>query len=287
MKITRRAALASMAACAQQVPDREFDPPLVDPKFALGQGPSIGIDDRHYNFHTVDGGYSTFARFLRKDGYVVRAAGTQQNVLVIANALSKENSRRWEAPYSPAFSDSEAREIAAWVKQGGSLLLVVDHQPFPACNNSLAAKFNVQFHDGYASDPERGRSPSVFSMSNGGLRPHTVTAGIDSVATFTGSAFQAPDAVALLVFGGNAVSSTFDRPGGARGKAVSITPVAGWLRGAALEFGRGRVVISGEAAMFSAQRAGAERTPMGMNHPAAANNARYLRQVMGWLARVS
>jgi len=261
MKITRRAALASMVACAQQVPDREFDPPMVDPKFALGQGPSIGIDDRHHNFHTVDGGYSTFARFLRKDGYVVRAAGTQQNVLVIANALSKENSRRWEAPYSPAFSDSEAHEIAAWVKQGGSLLLVVDHQPFPACNNSLAAKFNVQFHDGYASDPERGRSPSIFSMSNGGLRPHTVTAGIDSVATFTGSAFQAPG-------------------------AVSITPVAGWLHGAALEFGRGRVVISGEAAMFSAQRAGAERTPMGMNHPAAANNARYLRQVVGWLARV-
>jgi hypothetical protein len=87
----------------------------------------------------------------------------------------------------------------------------------------------------------------------------------------------------LLVFGPSAtawVTSTPGRSGGARSDRISV---AGWLQGAALEHGKGRVYVSGEAAMFSAQRSGTE--PMGMNHPAAAHNARFLWQIARWLAR--
>jgi hypothetical protein len=58
----------------------------------------------------------------------------------------------------------------------------------------------------------------------------------------------------------------------------------GWLQAAALNVGRGRVVVLGEAAMLSAQRAGAERAPMGMNEPRAHQNARYGAQLLRWLA---
>lgn len=48
-------------------------------------------------------------------------------------------------------------------------------------------------------------------------------------------------------------------------------------------FGRGRVVVSGEAAMFSAQLAGPQQFPMGLNNPAAVQNIKLLRQIMAWL----
>jgi hypothetical protein len=44
------------------------------------------------------------------------------------------------------------------------------------------------------------------------------------------------------------------------------------------------VVVLGEAAMFTAQLAGANRSPMGMNHPAAPQNAQYALNVLHWLS---
>ncbi len=59
---------------------------------------------------------------------------------------------------------------------------------------------------------------------------------------------------------------------------------AGWLQGATLKFGKGRVAVFGEAAMFFAQLAGANRTRIGMNSPQAPQNYRFLLNVMRWLA---
>jgi hypothetical protein len=58
----------------------------------------------------------------------------------------------------------------------------------------------------------------------------------------------------------------------------------GMLQGATLRFGKGRVAVFGEAAMFSAQRAGPARLPMGMNAPSAGQNAQFLLNLMHWLA---
>ena len=59
---------------------------------------------------------------------------------------------------------------------------------------------------------------------------------------------------------------------------------AGWLQGAVLRLGKGRVAVFGEAAMFSAQISGSEKRPMGMNHPDASENARFLLNVFHWLS---
>ena len=48
--------------------------------------------------------------------------------------------------------------------------------------------------------------------------------------------------------------------------------------------GQGRVAVFGEAAQFSAQISGTGARPMGMNHPNAPHNARFLLDVMVWLA---
>ena len=60
----------------------------------------------------------------------------------------------------------------------------------------------------------------------------------------------------------------------------------GMLQGAALEFGRGRVVMLGEAAMVSAQLGGPNRTPMGMNEAGANQNAQFALNVVRWLSGV-
>jgi hypothetical protein len=63
-------------------------------------------------------------------------------------------------------------------------------------------------------------------------------------------------------------------------------PIQGWFQGAVKELGKGRVAVFGEAAMFSAQLAGAERRPAGMNHPIAKQNPQFLLNVMHWLSRL-
>jgi hypothetical protein len=48
------------------------------------------------------------------------------------------------------------------------------------------------------------------------------------------------------------------------------TSTAGWCQGAVKEFGKGRVAVWGEAAMFSAQKA--NNNKIGMNSPYARHN---------------
>lgn len=57
-------------------------------------------------------------------------------------------------------------------------------------------------------------------------------------------------------------------------------PVGGWLQGAALRFGAGRVVVYGESGMAVAPRTGPRATPRGMNAPEAAQNAGLLLNTM-------
>ena len=59
--------------------------------------------------------------------------------------------------------------------------------------------------------------------------------------------------------------------------------MGGWAQGAVREVGQGRVAVFGEAAMLSAQVAGPNRVPAGMNAPGAEQNATLLRNLVRWL----
>ena len=59
----------------------------------------------------------------------------------------------------------------------------------------------------------------------------------------------------------------------------------GWQQLAVLPYGKGKLVLSGEAAMFSAQISGGGQNKMGMNSPSAPNNLAFLRRIIAWLAR--
>jgi uncharacterized protein (DUF2249 family) len=297
LSIILTTSLLLAGASAQQVADTAFKPPILKPAYDLDRGPVVLVDEAHFNFHTMGGRYQPFADFLRRDGYVVKAStakfskATLQHgqILVIANALAEQNQSNWSLPTPTAFSDEEIDALRAWVKDGGSLLLIVDHMPFPGAAEKLASAFGIQFSNGYAID-EKVSGPMVFKLSDGSLKAHAITRGrtaaekVDSVASFTGSAFQiSGDAQPLFILGSSVVS-VLTSVAGQIAENTPRTPVKGWYQGAVMRIGKGRIAVFGEAAMFSAQVAGANRTPMGMNAPIASQNPQFLLNVMHWLS---
>jgi hypothetical protein len=125
-----------------------------------------------------------------------------------------------------------------------------------------------------------------------GLRPGPWTEGrsakekVDSVVTFTGSAFYpGPHAQPILVFADGYISMTPEVAWEFKPETPRV-PISGWCQGAVLRFGKGRVAVFGEAAMFTAQIAGPRKIPMGMNSPMAKQNYQFLLNIMHWLTNV-
>lgn len=291
------ATLCAIAAPAQQVADPDFAPPIPKPAYQTAKGPVVLIDEAHHNFHTASGRYKPFADLLARDGYVVRGSSAPftkaslegARVLVIANALAARNEEDWSLPTPSAFTDDEVAAVRDWVRDGGSLLLIADHMPFPGAVAAIAKAFDVTFSNGFAFPVEDQSSPIVFSRDAGALADHAVSRGRDEteriakVATFTGSAFRVgKGATPILVFR-TKVTSLEPKEAWQFDKDTVRTDVSDWCQGAVLRHGKGRVAIFGEAAMFSAQLGGPDRKPMGMNSPVAAENARFLLNVAHWL----
>jgi hypothetical protein len=290
--------LLSGANYAQQVPDTEFKPKIEKPAFDEGKGPVVLLDEAHFNFHTAAGRYQTFANLLRRDGYVVKASTAKFSqealkdgqVLVIANALNERNKDDWSPPNPSAFTDEEIAALRDWVNAGGALLLIADHLPFPGAADKLALAFGIHFNNGYAMEPKSGGGPLTFEKAKGSLLDHPVTKGrsssenVDTVVTFTGSAFHVDKGEPILKFSEEAMSFMPKVFGEAFTNDTAKTPIKGWLQGVTIKFGKGRVAVFGEAAMFSAQLGGPQKLPMGMNAPVAKQNPQFMLNVMHWLS---
>jgi hypothetical protein len=206
------------------------------------------------------------------------------DLLIIANAIGAEGMRQSEASNS-AFTDRECDAVRDWVKAGGSLLLITDHAPFGAAAQSLAKRFGVEVSNGATSDPansEGGETNLVFSRQNRLLAEHPITRGrgeterINRVRTFTGTSLKGPEgSIPILKLADTAVDYS-------RGDGTP-TSAAGRAQGIAFTFGKGRVVVLGEAAELSAQVVGLEGEKFGMNVPGIDNRQMALN-IMHWLS---
>ena len=293
--------VASAAASAQQLPDTAFIPEIDNPSYPAGNGPVIMIDEAHNNFHTMGDRYFVFAELFCRDGYRVQP-GTglftesllkTADVLVISNAIHESNIDNWSLPTPSAFTTEEIAAVKRWVENGGSLFLIADHMPFPGAAQDLASALGFDFVNGYAIDVLH-EGPAVFSRAAGTLGKHHITDGytpnesIDSVASFTGSAFEAkiPCTPVLTLDSGFVMYMTetameFD-------DSTKTSDAEGLLQGAVAEIGNGRVAVFGEAAMFTAQIAmleNGEQFSFGMSRPVASQNLPFLRNIMRWLSR--
>ena len=285
--------LVSVVVGAQQLPDPEFNTTVANPAYTKSE-PRVLFDEAHHNFHTTDGRYKPFADLLRNDGYRVvrnrqpfsKETLSSFKVLVIANALGAEEMDDNGADES-AFTEEECQAVQDWVKGGGSLLLIADHAPFGGAASSLASRFGVDMSKSFTYDPansaEGNPSLLIFSRDNKLLTTHPISDGRDEkervnrVESFTGQSLKGPaDSVAILKLSDTAK----DTPNQNMDASVSA---AGRAQALAFKFGKGRVVVQGEAAMLSAQISGPEKSKMGMNVPGN-DNKQYALNVMHWLS---
>ncbi len=280
-------------AGAQQMADPHFDA-RVEAAAYTKNFPRVLFDEAHNNFHTVTGRYKPFADLIFSDGYQVvvnRKLFSKQSldtfrILVIANALGAEDLDE-EGADRPAFTHQECDVVRDWVRGGGSLLLIADHAPFGGAAESLAKRFGVTMSKGYVFDPQSSHSDIhsflVFSKENKLLVDHPITRGrsaaeqINRVYTFTGQALKSTEASGDFL---RLSSTAKDAPDRSAEEGVSV---AGQSQATAFKFGKGHVVILGEAAMLSAQVVGPQSLPMGMNVPGS-DNKQLALNIMHWLS---
>jgi hypothetical protein len=275
--------------------------PRVTSRTYVTSPPVVLFDEGHHNASTAgfEGRYWPFGRLLRADGYDFRR-GKQTftreyldaaQILVIANAAGGgkpvafginlplpggDDGRRGD----PAFTPAEIAAVRSWVEEGGSLLLIADHAPFGAAAAGFGEVFGVTMHRGFMEVPDENSDPLLFSRENGRLGDHAILGGAGSeaiarVMTFTGQSLDGPpNATVLLRVPETAVEYVPE------GDSIPARP-AGRAQGLAFEYGRGRVVVLGEAAMLTAQVA--KRQPFGMNQPDN-DNRRFALNVMRWLS---
>ncbi len=280
--------------------DLGFNASVAHPAYAR-RHPSVLFDAAHNN-DTPGGRYKPFADLISSDGYKVvlnnerlsKRALTHYEVLVIVNASGPEAERG-----ASAFTEEECEAVRDWVIGGGALLLITDHAPFSSAAAKLSKQFDVGLTIGFTIDrfkydkESEDQTELVFSREDGLLVDHAITRGrdpserINRIITFTGTSIKGPPgSVPFLKLADTAMDvlppdrklSAADEPAPDH-KEVSA---AGRAQGLAFEFGKGRVVVLGEAAMLTAEVA-PRGFRFGMNVPGI-DNRQLALNIMHWLS---
>jgi len=290
------------AGSSHQKPDPNFNATVAQPAYTTAP-PTVFFDQAHGNVHTMGGTYKPFTDLITNDGYKLVASDkpfSRQSlegcgVLVIANPTG--GSQR----DAPAVSDAESDAVRDWVQAGGALLLIVDHPPFGAAAARLAGRFNVDVSPGYVIDKTIGnfegdeQTELVFSRDNQLLADHPITKGrtageaINRVILFSGTSVKGPVGSDLFL---KLSPTAFDiLPPDPKPDKSSSDPAdhrevsaAGKGQGVALESGKGRVVVIGDAAALTAQ-IGSRDLRYGMNYPGT-DNRQLALNIMHWLSRL-
>lgn len=281
---------------SQQIADTTYNPIIQNPQYELGKGPVVFIDEGHHNFHTKNGRYKAFSNLLERDGYNVKEykGVFQKNelekgkIFVISNALNEINLGNWSLPNPSAFTKSEIEVMRQWVFEGGSLFLIADHMPMAGAAEDLAKAFEFEFTNGFVFDT-LSKGPAFFSLNEKTLTESIITKGrdpaesVEQIVTFTGQAFRIPDdATPILTFNKNYVNMLPDTAWVFDDETTKFN-VEGWSQGAYREYGKGKIVVFGEAAMFTAQLAGPQKIKVGMNNEVAPENFQLLLNIIHWL----
>ena len=306
---------------AQQISDPNFDATVAHPAYTTSH-PRVTIDQAHRNFHTAGGLFKPFADLARNDGYDVvsnterftRESLQGKDVLVISNAVGElENDNNNS---TPAFTKAECDAVYEWVGRGGSVLLIADHGPMGDAAAPLAQRFGVMLGNGFVFDTnaenftDSDPTELVFSERNHLLGEHPITRGRDNserlhrLVAFTGESVTIRRGAAAILSLSPTTGEVPTRDDSQllfvddvakaqanREAAATKWPVGGRAMAIAFPLGNGRVVISGEAGMLTAQvfrKRDKDGTvefvgKMGMDVPGN-DDRQYVLNVLHWLS---
>lgn len=260
------------------------------------KNPRVLFDEGHHNFHTSTGRYKPFADALTKDGYIIipnKQKITPEvligyDVFVCSNASSSEPDSSGRRSPLLAFTAEECSHLKQWVLNGGSMWLIADHEPAGNAVENLADSFGVDMSKSYTADPKNFDKISLYaswirySDENGNLGDHPIIKGrneserIKTLVSFTGQSLKGPEkSVPLLLLSDEAydVINIEDR------MSARIISAKGSCQALAMEFGKGRIVVCGEAAMFTSLEG------PGMNFPGT-DNKQLLLNIAHWLSKL-
>jgi hypothetical protein len=283
----------AFSAAAQQSTIRSYVPHVRQPAYSAN-GPLIEIDEAHRNFHTLSGSYAPFGRLAAADGYRVRSIGRRfsadalngVDILVIANAQAPSAAQS-------AFAPDEIAALDKWVAAGGSLFLIADHAPFGTAASALAESFGVVMDKGFVVVNDHGDITTQIRYQGRLLGSHPIVAGRNSservrrVTAFTGQSLSVPSgAVSILIIPDKALE--VDSPQAIRelrtGESVAGKRVGGRSQLLALRLGRGRVVMAGEAAMFTSQEIRSQDGSVEDTGLGVADDQQLTLNVLHWLS---
>lgn len=273
---------------AGQKHDTSFDASVKNPVYTDFH-PKILFDTAHNNYHTPSGRYKPLADLLKNDGYEIAvnsksidssSFGSAQ-ILLIANAMGSDGHEG-----RPAFTAEEDSAIVKWIRNGGNLLLIADHAPFGSAASELSKCFGVEMFLTYVRDDKNSdrwdNEKLIFSPENGLLINCSITDGrnesekICKVMTFTGQSLSVPP-------GAIPVLKMSDESYDWESRSVRIS-AKGHAQCVALNYGKGRVVILGEAGVLSAQ-VDPLGFKMGMNYPGTCDK-QFALNIFHWLSGV-
>ncbi len=268
-----------------------------NPAYSGNKHPRILFDEAHHNFHTSTGRYQPFAEALIQDGYMLTPNKQKitpevlagYDVFVCANAFSAAPDSSGRLSPRLAFTAEECHHLKQWVLNGGSMWLIADHEPAGNAVENLADSFGVSMSKSFTADPKNfdkivlDASWIRYSVENKNLGNHSIVKGrneaerIRTALSFTGQSLKGPKNSTPFLLLSNAaydVSHIEDRLN------AKIISAKGRCQGLAMEFGKGRVVICGEAAMFTSQQG-----DPGMNYPGT-DNKQLLLNIAHWLTKL-
>jgi hypothetical protein len=278
----------SFAQQGGQQADPNFDASVAKPSYTESH-PRVLFDEAHHNFHTASGRYKPFADLITNDGCKVTPNKQEFSkdslrgfdLLIIANALGAERMGTAKAE-APAFTEEECDAVRDWVKAGGALLLITDHYPTGSAAEVLAKRFDVDFSKGmseeYTFTPDTGLGDHAI------LRGRNKSERIQKVGTFTGQTLKGPaGSTEYLKLPDDANEKVPDPENPFKNKPLTHS-AKGRCQAVAMNFGKGRVVVMGEAGMFSAQL-GPDGHSFGMNVKGIDNKQLALNTIH-WLTKL-
>jgi len=288
------------SAYGQQVSDPNFNAEVQHPAYVRSH-PKVLFDEAHFNFHTLGGTYKAFADLISNDGYRVTTnkqkfsnqALKGYDVLVVAGALGEQYTDNSQVP-KPAFTEAECDAVRNWVQRGGGLLLLTDHEPVASGAENLAKRFGVEMSKRVVLDQSNHLAnyyPALieYKRDNHLLADTPIIDGrnsaerINNVLIFSGQSLSVPAGSAAFL---KLADTAYEKlPSGEKVSA------GGRAQAVAIKYGKGRVVVTADAGMLSAQLVTEDVTgkgdiqthPWGMNLPGN-DNRQLALNIMHWIS---
>lgn len=250
---------------SNQIIDTSLNTVITNPAHPI-KHPVVGYDEGHRNAFRVTTRMKAFGKLLQNHGYEIivdtgRFTQTQlskYDILITGGAIGNFAIDSFPQAYTP----EEIEAVRTWVVRGGSLLLMTDHPPFDTSVSALVSGLGSKIGVGIVLDSMNTFKPLneqvvrsgwvIFSKENKGLGNHSILLGrnkleqINKVMTQGGSSVTGPlgstNILSLSKTAENQMHRTFVGP--TQLQAAQMV---------AYKLGKGRVVITADGTMFSAQ----------------------------------